>query len=763
MDSHYETIQEQEHAMDNIRNKLALLPDLPGCYLMKNREGTIIYVGKAKILKNRVRSYFTGSHDGKTQRLVADIRDFEYIVTGSNMEALILECNLIKTHQPKYNVLLKDDKTFPYIKITNEAHPRLEVTRRVLKDKAKYFGPYPNAFAAQQTKKLLDRMYPLRKCKVMPKEVCLYYHMGQCLAPCEYEVPEKSYEDIRQEITRFLSGGHEEIKKDLQRKMEEAAEDLYFERAKELRDQIRHIDALMEKQKITMADAKDRDVFGFAVDKGWMCVQILYVRQGKMIERHASVFPFYGEPYNDFMSYVTQYYSDNPAMPQEIMLPAEELFVDLNRADDVALDAAEQQGLHDVDVDRNDVATGFNDVTERVAEQGEAYAIQSAAQQAEEAQQHDEATPEDSDSSSANPNQTSWLRIDAQELAAEDADEESAEQTAFEAAAASYTGTEDNVNASSVSNEAAIQAPDGSDEAGAVEGEAANRGKDSMDAISSAALLQQWLSVKVLIPRRGLKKQMITMAQDNARVSLDEKFRLIERDEERTSKAAENLGQAIGLENLHRVEAFDNSNIQGTNPVSAMVVFVDGKPARKEYRKYKVRTVEGSDDYGTMREVIRRRYERVLKENLEMPDLIVVDGGKGQISSAIDVLQNELGLFIPVCGLVKDAKHRTAQLMIGDPPEAVKLARDSQEFYLLQRIQDEVHRFAITFHREQRAKSMVVSQLDSIPGIGEKRRKQLLKHFGSVKKIREASIEDFRPLSIGDKLARTILDALKEE
>ncbi|WP_411347877.1 excinuclease ABC subunit UvrC [Paenibacillus sp. WLX2291] len=700
MESHYETIQEQEQAIDNIRNKLALLPDLPGCYLMKNRQGTIIYVGKAKILKNRVRSYFTGSHDGKTQRLVADIRDFEYIVTGSNMEALILECNLIKTHQPKYNVLLKDDKTFPYIKITNEEHPRLEVTRRVLKDKAKYFGPYPNAFAAQQTKKLLDRMYPLRKCKVMPKEVCLYYHMGQCLAPCEYEVPEKSYEDIRQEITRFLSGGHEEIKQDLQRKMEEAAEDLYFERAKELRDQIRHIDALMEKQKITMADAKDRDVFGFAVDKGWMCVQILYVRQGKMIERHASVFPFYGEPYNDFMSYVTQYYSDNPAMPQEIMLPAEELFTDLSSADDVALDAAEQQGLNGSDVDGNDVATGFNDVADQVAEQGEEYAVQSAAQAA---QQAEEAQRESGDT------------LD-------------------------------------MSGEVIVAA-----------GEAVAGSKDSLDAISSAALLQQWLNVKVLIPRRGLKKQMITMAQDNARVSLDEKFRLIERDEERTSKAAENLGQAIGLQNLHRVEAFDNSNIQGTNPVSAMVVFVDGKPARKEYRKYKVRTVEGSDDYGTMREVIRRRYERVLKENLEMPDLIVVDGGKGQISSAIEVLENELGLFIPVCGLVKDAKHRTAQLMIGDPPEAVKLARDSQEFYLLQRIQDEVHRFAITFHREQRAKSMVVSQLDSIPGIGEKRRKQLLKHFGSVKKIREASVEDFRPLSIGDKLAHTILDALKEE
>lgn len=573
-----------EKAMERIQHKLALLPDSPGCYLMKNKEGTIIYVGKAKVLKNRVRSYFTGSHNGKTQLLVSEIRDFEYIVTGSNMEALILECNLIKEYHPRFNILLKDDKTFPYIKITNEPHPRLEVTRRVLKDKAKYFGPYPNAYAAQQTKKLLDRMYPLRKCNVMPKEVCLYYHIGQCLAPCVQEVAKETYETMIQEITSFLSGGHEEIKKELQRKMHEAAEELQFERAKELRDQIINIDALMEKQKITVNDAKDRDVFGYAVDKGWMCVQILYMRQGKMIERHASVFPFYGDAYGDFMSYVTQYYSDNPALPQEILLPEQ---------------------------------------------------------------------PED---------------------------------------------------------------------------------QDDPTAIDAPTALQEWLGVKTLVPQRGLKRQMTKMAEENARVSLDEKFRLIERDEERTSKAAENLGKAIGLESVSRIEAFDNSNIQGTNPVSAMVVFIDGKPAKKEYRKYKVKTVQGPDDYETMREVIRRRYERVLKENLPRPDLIVVDGGKGQISAATDVLENELGLFIPVCGLVKDAKHKTAQLMAFDPPEPVYLPRDSQEFYLLQRIQDEVHRFAISFHREQRAKSMVTSRLDAIPGIGEKRRKALLKHFGSLKK-----------------------------
>ncbi|MGF7047093.1 excinuclease ABC subunit C [Paenibacillus sp. DS2015] len=639
MDKLTMTDHDRDKALENIRHKLALLPDQSGCYLMKNSEGTIIYVGKAKVLKNRVRSYFTGSHNGKTQLLVSEIRDFEYIVTGSNMEALILECNLIKQYQPRYNVLLKDDKTFPYIKITNETHPKLEVTRRVLKDKAKYFGPYPNAYAAQETKKLLDRMYPLRKCGVMPKEVCLYYHMGQCLAPCEKEVPPSAYEQITQEISAFLGGGHEQIKKELQRKMEEAAEELYFERAKELRDQIINIDAIMEKQKITTVDARDRDVFGFAVDKGWMCVQILYMRQGKMIQRHTSVVPFYGDPYSDFISFVTQYYSDNPALPQEILLP---------------------------DMLKEELEVG-----------GE-------------------------------------LR--------------------------SANETEEATDASQMSLRSG-----------------------GIDEKIGASSLQEWLGIKVLVPIRGLKKQMIGMATENAKVALNEKFLLIERDEERTSKAASNLGQVIGLDSLHRIEAFDNSNIQGTHPVSAMIVFIDGKPEKKEYRKYKIRTVVGADDYETMREVIRRRYERVMKENLEMPNLIVVDGGKGQISAAVDVLENELGLFIPVCGLVKDVKHRTSQLMVGDPAKAVTLPRDSQEFYLLQRIQDEVHRFAITFHREQRGKSMVTSRLDSIPGVGEKRRKLLLKHFGSLKKIREASLDDFKPLSIGDKLAASIIAALQEE
>jgi excinuclease ABC subunit C len=589
-----------------IKNKLALLPDQPGCYLMKSHEGTIIYVGKAKILKNRVRSYFSGSHDMKTQKLVSEIRDFEYIVTKSNMEALILECNLIKKHRPRYNVMLRDDKSYPYIKITNEPHPRLEVTRRVVKDKGKYFGPYPNAFAAQQTKKLLDRLYPLRKCKTLPNKVCLYYHLGQCIAPCEFEVDSAAYDQMVTEISRFLSGGQDEIKRELAKSMVDAADALEFEKASEYRDLIANIDMLMEKQTMTTNDLVDRDIFGYAVDKGWMCVQILHMRGGKLIERYASLFDYYGTEQDDFTSFVSQYYSDNPALPKEVLLPEFEQL---------------------------------------------------------------EETSQD---------------------------------------------------------------------------------------------LEQWLKLKVGIPKRGAKKAMVVTANRNARVALDEKFKLIARDENRSVRAAENLAGWLGLQSVHRIEAFDNSNIQGTSAVSAMIVFIDGKPARNEYRKYKIRTVQGPDDYESMREVIRRRYERVLKENLELPELIVIDGGKGQISAAVDVLENELGLFIPVCGLAKDDRHKTAQLLVGDPPEIVPLPRDSQEFYLLQRIQEEVHRFAVTFHRQVRSKTMIASQLDMIPGIGTKRRNELLKHFGSVKQIKEAQIEDFRPLGIGTKLAETIISALSD-
>ncbi|MCU9555812.1 excinuclease ABC subunit C [Bacillus cereus] len=589
---------------EHLKEKLAILPDQPGCYLMKDKQGTVIYVGKAKVLKNRVRSYFTGSHDGKTLRLVGEIVDFEYIVTSSNLEALILELNLIKKHDPKYNIQLKDDKTYPFIKITAEKQPRLLITRNVKKDKGKYFGPYPNAQSAHETKKLLDRMYPLRKCSNMPDKVCLYYHMGQCLAPCVKEVTEEQNKEIVDEIIKFLNGGHKEVRSELETKMYEASEKLEFERAKELRDQIAHIDAIMEKQKMIMSDLVDRDVFGYAVDKGWMCVQVFFVRKGKLIERDVSMFPIYDEPEEGFLTFIGQFYENSSHFkPKEIVVP------------------------------------------------------------------------------------------------------------------------------------------------GSIDSE----------------LVEHFLEVEATQPKRGKKKDLVELANKNAKIALEEKFYLIERDEERTIKAVENLGKQLGIETPYRIEAFDNSNIQGTNPVSAMIAFIDGKPAKKEYRKYKIKTVQGPDDYESMREVVRRRYTRALKEGLPLPDLIIIDGGKGHLAAASDVLENELGLYIPMAGLVKDDKHKTSHLIIGDPPEPVMLERNSQEFYLLQRVQDEVHRFAITFHRQLHGKSVIQSALDDIPGIGDKRKKVLLKHFGSLKKMKEASIEEFVEAGMPKNVAETIYTYLTDK
>ncbi|MGN4424139.1 excinuclease ABC subunit C [Bacillus cereus group sp. MYBK30-1] len=589
---------------EHLKEKLAILPDQPGCYLMKDKQGTVIYVGKAKVLKNRVRSYFTGSHDGKTLRLVGEIVDFEYIVTSSNLEALILELNLIKKYDPKYNIQLKDDKTYPFIKITAEKQPRLLITRNVKKDKGKYFGPYPNAQSAHETKKLLDRMYPLRKCTNMPDKVCLYYHMGQCLAPCVKEVTEEQNKEIVDEIIKFLNGGHKEVRSELETKMYEASEKLEFERAKELRDQIAHIDAIMEKQKMIMSDLVDRDVFGYAVDKGWMCVQVFFVRKGKLIERDVSMFPIYDEPEEGFLTFIGQFYENSSHFkPKEIVVP------------------------------------------------------------------------------------------------------------------------------------------------GSIDSE----------------LVERFLEVEATQPKRGKKKDLVELASKNAKIALEEKFYLIERDEERTIKAVDNLGKQLGIETPYRIEAFDNSNIQGTNPVSAMIAFIDGKPAKKEYRKYKIKTVQGPDDYESMREVVRRRYTRALKENLPLPDLIIIDGGKGHLAATSDVLENELGLYIPMAGLVKDEKHKTSHLIIGDPPEPVMLARNSQEFYLLQRIQDEVHRFAITFHRQLHGKSVIQSALDDIPGIGDKRKKVLLKHFGSLKKMKEASISEFVEAGMPKNVAETIYTYLTDK
>jgi len=587
---------------ERIKNKLALLPDQPGCYLMKDKNGTIIYVGKAKILKNRVRSYFRGSHDTKTERLVSEIVDFEYIVTESNIEALLLEINLIKKNDPKYNIMLKDDKTYPFLKITNEKYPRLMITRKVLKDKAHYFGPYPDVNAANETKKLLDRLFPLRKCKPSQKTPCLYYHLGQCLCPHAFHVDPQVYKDMVEEIKRFLNGGHTEIQSQIKEKMNQAAADMEFEKAAEYRDQIKAIETVMTKQKMTNTDLVDRDIFGYATDKGWMCVQVFFVRQGKLIERDVSMFPFYNDSEEDFLTYIGQFYQENEHfIPKEVLIP--------NNID-----------------------------------------------------------------------------------------------------------------------------------------------KPSVEAM---------LETRVLQPQRGDKKKLVKLAGKNAQVALNEKFDLIGRSEARTIGAVEKLGDAMNIPVPIRIEAFDNSNIMGTDPVSAMVVFIDGKPAKKEYRKYKIKTVTGPDDYASMREVIYRRYSRVLKEGLPFPDLIVIDGGKGQVDVAKDVLANQLGIDIPIAGLAKDDKHKTSELLFGPELGVVPLERNSQEFFLLQRIQDEVHRFAITFHRQLRSKNSFASKLDNIDGLGPKRKKALLKEFKSLKNIQAASVEELQAVGLPKTVAEKTLNQLK--
>ena len=590
---------------ERIKNKLALLPDQPGCYLMKDKNGTIIYVGKAKILKNRVRSYFTGSHNTKTERLVSEIEDFEYIVTESNIEALLLEINLIKKNDPKYNIMLKDDKTYPFLKITNEKYPRLVITRKVLKDKALYFGPYPDVGAANETKKILDRLFPLRKCKPsQTKEPCLYYHLGQCLCPYYFDVDPKVYTKIVDEVKNFLNGGHEKIESEIHQKMEKAAENMEFEKAAEYRDQIRAIETIMTRQKMTNTDLLDRDVFGYAIDKGWMCVQVFFVRQGKLIERDVSMFPFYNEAEEDFLTYIGQFYQENEHfIPKEVLIP------------------------------------------------------------------------------------------------------------------------------------------------------------DTIDKPSVEALLD----TKVLQPKRGEKKKLVELANKNASVALNERFDLIARKQERTIGAVERLGNAMNIPTPIRIESFDNSNIMGTNPVAAMVVFIDGKPAKKEYRKYKIKTVNGPDDYASMREGIYRRYSRVIREGLPLPDLILIDGGKGQVDVAKDVLENQLGIDIPIAGMAKNDKHKTNELLFGTDLAVVPLERNSPEFFLLQRVQDEVHRFAITFHRQLRSKNSFASRLDEIEGLGPKRKKMLLKEFKSLKNITAATIEELQEIGLPKNVAQNVFDKLHQE
>ena len=580
-----------------IKSKLELLPTSPGCYIHKDKNGTIIYVGKAKSLRNRVRSYFRGSHDTKTEALVSEIVDFEFIVTESNIEALLLEINLIKENKPKYNIMLKDDKSYPFIKITNERYPRLIITRQVKKDGGLYFGPYPDVGAANEIKRLLDRIFPFRKCTNPPSKVCFYYHLGQCMAHTVCHKDEAYFKGMAQEVSDFLKGQDDKIIDELKLKMNTAAQNMEFERAAEYRDLIQAIGTLRTKQRVMAKDLQNRDVFGYYVDKGWMCVQVFFVRQGKLIERDVNLFPYYNDPDEDFLTYVGQFYQEKSHLiPNETLIP-------------------------------------------------------------------------------------------------QDIDEEA---------------------------------------------------------------VKALVDTKVLKPQRGEKKQLVNLAIKNARVSLEQKFNLLEKSMEKTQGAIENLGKLLQIPTPVRIESFDNSNIMGTSPVSAMVVFVNGKPSKKDYRKYKIKTVVGPDDYASLRELIRRRYSRVMRDGLTPPDLIVIDGGQGQVNVAKQVIQEEWGLDIPIAGLQKNDKHQTHELRFGYPLQVIELSRTSQEFFLLQRIQDEVHRFAITFHRQLRSKNSFSSQLDGIEGLGPKRKQLLMKHFKSLTKIKEATVDEIVTVGIPRAVAEAV-------
>ncbi|MCB5086685.1 excinuclease ABC subunit UvrC [Streptococcus mutans] len=587
-----------------IKHKLELLPDSPGCYIHKDKNGTIIYVGKAKNLKKRVRSYFHGSHNTKTELLVSEIEDFEYIVTGSNTEALLLEINLIQENKPKYNIRLKDDKSYPFIKITNEPYPRLLITRQVKKDGGLYFGPYPDSGAATEIKRLLDRLFPFKKCTNPANKVCFYYHFGQCKAHTICQTDQTYWDSLKEDVKNFLNGRDDKIVNELRDKMTKASELMEFERAAEYRDLIEGIGLLRTKQRVMNQDMQDRDIFGYYVDKGWMCVQVFFIRQGKLIQRDVNMFPYYNESEEDFLTYVGQFYQDNRHfIPKEIFIP------------------------------RN---------------------------------------------------------IDE-------------------------------------------------------------------------TLVKAVVNTKIIKPQRGEKKQLVNLATKNARVSLQQKFDLLEKDIRKTHGAIENIGDLLNIPKPVRIEAFDNSNIQGTSPVAAMVVFVDGKPSKKDYRKFKIKTVIGPDDYASMREVIYRRYSRVMRDGLTPPDLIIIDGGQGQVNVARDVIENKLGLDIPIAGLQKNDKHQTHELLFGDPLEVIPLPRNSEEFFLLQRIQDEVHRFAITFHRQLRGKNTFSSKLDGIAGLGPKRKQLLMKHFKNLPNIQKASLDDIINCGIPKNVAENIRESLREE
>lgn len=579
-----------------IKQKLALVPNEPGCYMMKNQDGVIIYVGKAKKLKNRLSSYFRGKHTGKTARLVSEIVDFEYVVVGSETEAFILELNLIKKHDPKYNILLRDDKSYPYIELTNEEVPRLLVVRSLSRKKNRHahlYGPYPNVMAARNTVNLLNRMYPLRKCSTYQKRPCLYYHINQCLGYCTHDVSRDSVEEMKQDIIRFLKGDHSLITEKIKNEMIEESNLMHYEKAKELKELLDYITITLTKQKVEIDDTIDRDLIGYYSEKGYLSVQVFFIRGGKIVERHSKIFPLVDEISEELLRYIAHFYDKNVLLPKEILVP------------------------------------------------------------------------------------------------------------------------------------------------------------DIVD----TEILSNTLGVRVKSVYRGSKKKIIDMACSNAEIALHEQFLLIQRDEKRTVDANDELREILGLSKLDRIEIFDNSNLFGTFNVSGMVVFKNGKPSKNDYRKFKI-TIDQNDDYGTMREVIYRRYFRVLKDGLEHPDLIIVDGGIGQMHIAREVL-NSLGMNIMVVGLKKDDKHATSQLLAFDPIKEIPIDKKSNLFYYLERMQDEVHNFTINYHKQLRSKGSLESVIDRVEGIGSKRKMELLKKYKTIPKMKEAGIDglsEILPRNVAEKL-----------
>lgn len=571
----------------------------PGCYLMKNTDGKVIYVGKARKLKNRVSSYFTGAHNYKTTKLVDHIWDFDYIVTGSEKEALLLEINLIKDYTPEYNIMFMDNTYYPYIELTDETHPRLKIVRKTKNKKNKYFGPYPDATAARNTFKLLNKLYPLRKCNHVPDKPCLYYSLHQCLGPCINEVDKSQYDEIRKELISFIHGNTKSKIDELTEKMMTASENLQFELAKEYRDLIRSIEYVTAKQNVQFGDYKDRDILGYFIDKGYISIQLFFMREGKLLYHDFNLEPVGEDFEEDLIRFLVTYYQTHPE-PYELLIP------------------------QDVDLE----------------------------------------------------------------------------------------------------------------------------------------LLTEILSCHVLQPQRGDKKSLVEMANKNAKEALEKKFLLKEKTDEKTILPIIELGQKLGIDTPHTIELYDNSNIQGAYAVAGMVVYKDGVPSKKDYRKYKIKTVEGPDDYASMKEVIYRRYYRLLMEQKEMADLIIVDGGLGQIKVTKEVI-NSLNLSVHICGLSKDDKHSTAMLLDEDGNQ-VPIDTKSPLFFLLTRMQDEVHRYAISFHRQVRSKSLFSSILDEVEGIGEARKKKLLNHFKSVKKMKEASLEELEAV-IPKNTAAKLYEVLHKE